>query len=67
MNVRTLMEWQRSSTFYTSGEETIELQEIDTDISGILNQLDSEAPYCSQPSQAEANQQRWCFGLLKLR
>ena len=67
MSIKTLMEWQRSSAFYTSGEEAIELQEMDTDISAILNQLNGVLPKDSQSSQKEASQQRWRFGLLKLR
>ena len=48
------MEWQRSSAFYTSDEEAIELPEMDTDISAILNQLNGVSPKCSQSSQKVA-------------
>ncbi|MDJ0703117.1 MAG: hypothetical protein QNJ46_07555 [Leptolyngbyaceae cyanobacterium MO_188.B28] len=66
MTIKEVMDWQRSSTFYTSGEEAAELQEMDTDISDILNQLNGLSPKPSRLLETQDKPQRWNFGFFKL-
>ena len=67
MAIKEVMDWQRSNTFYTSGEETTELQDMDTDISEILHQFNGVTPTHAQLLEPEDQPQRWNFGLLKLK